>query len=605
MKRIALLLAVISLFAGCRKEVLPEAVALNRHSIALEIGETAVLEATVTPANATNPALSWSSTQPSVATVDPDGKVTALSEGQAIITVATVAGTKTDACSVTVTKKATPDPEHDDTIEGVTISPSTLEVGEGRTAQLKATVSPASAAQDVEWASQSTAIATVDASGLVTGVSKGTTKIYARSKANPDKQATCAVTVIQDPTLLGISFTVTEVNLTVGQTYTLSIIYSPEYAANKKVSWKSSDAGVAAVSSEGIITGLSEGTTTVTATSVEGGFTASCAVTVSKSAGTKVYYSINVNKENCPLYLNGEPDPLNGAFSEIAAKGSAAVRIMCTDGADLYTIERSSEDGYYLCKNRKPVCKIQYEKSLGYPSFYSMSIRNGTVAVLTKFDDEVNKRPYMLSVIRSDGTFTLSEMEGEYSDIRHWRCAWAPNGNLIVAAGIKDPFGDYWLATYTYSPDGKWSEKRLAKEYFNSCAIDITEDGDVYIMAIDQDSNKKGIVVLYKNGEKHSVFGELDTHNSNVAMHISGGHIYAAVHDINECKIKEYLDGTLIRTLTFDDINSVSWSSPRPLYVTSSGDMYLETKYCIYKNDAKVFTAPGGDYNFDQFCVIE
>ena len=603
MKRIALLLAVISLFAGCRKEVLPEAVALNRHSLSLDVGETCVLEATITPANATNQTLSWSSTQPSVATVDPDGKVTALSEGQAIITVATVSGTKTDACLVSVTKKATPDPEHDDSIEGVTISPSTLNVGEGRTAQLKATVSPATAAQEVEWASQSTSIATVDANGLVTGISKGTTKIYARSKANPDKQATCSVTVIQDPTLLGISFTVTEVNLTVGQTYTLSIIYTPEYASNKKVSWQSSDTGVASVSSEGIITGLSEGSATVTATSVEGGFTASCAVTVSKSAGTKVYYT--EFGTNCPLFVNGEPDPLNGAFSETASKGSLVVEIMCTDGADLYSIEVGREDGYYLCKNRKPVYKIPYDKgSIGSPIYKSMSVRNGTVAELSQFRFG-SRDHYMLSVIRPDGTFTQSEIEGEYSYMSTYHCAWAPNGNLIIAAIVQDPFGDYWLATYTYSPDGKWSEKRLVKKYFNTCAIDITEDGDVYIMTITQDNNKKGIVVLYKNGEEYSTFGELESHNCSVAMNISGGHIYSAVHDVNDYKVKEYRDGSLIRTFVFDDINSVSWHAHRPLYVTSSGDIYLETKYCIYKNDAKVFTSPGGDYDFDQFCVIE
>ncbi len=81
-------------------------VSLDKTELALTVGDTQALTATITPDDANNKSVSWSSDKPSVATVDENGKVTAVAEGTAKITVTTVDGKKTADCAVTVTAKS-------------------------------------------------------------------------------------------------------------------------------------------------------------------------------------------------------------------------------------------------------------------------------------------------------------------------------------------------------------------------------------------------------------------------------------------------------------------------------------------------------------------
>ena len=78
-------------------------VSLSESTLALSVGATEALVATVSPSNADNKAKSWSSSDTTVATVDPLGNVTAVGAGTATITVRTTDGNKTDTCAVTVT----------------------------------------------------------------------------------------------------------------------------------------------------------------------------------------------------------------------------------------------------------------------------------------------------------------------------------------------------------------------------------------------------------------------------------------------------------------------------------------------------------------------
>ncbi len=85
------------------KTVAVTGVSLNTNSLSLEEGETKTLTATISPSNATNQNVSWESSDESVATVSNSGLVTAISEGEATITVTTEDGYKYDECDVTVT----------------------------------------------------------------------------------------------------------------------------------------------------------------------------------------------------------------------------------------------------------------------------------------------------------------------------------------------------------------------------------------------------------------------------------------------------------------------------------------------------------------------
>lgn len=149
-------------------------VSLMPEALELTVGQSADLSYTIAPTNATNQAVSWGTNAGGVATVT-DGVVTAESAGTATITVTTDDGSHTDQCVVTVVASGTP-------VSGVTITPDTTSVLTGNTVTLAADVSPAGATNtDVVWSSLDGSVATVDAAGEVTGVSKGRALVVATS----------------------------------------------------------------------------------------------------------------------------------------------------------------------------------------------------------------------------------------------------------------------------------------------------------------------------------------------------------------------------------------------------------------------------------------
>ena len=115
-------------------------VSLDKTELALTVGDTQTLTATITPDDANNKSVSWSSDKPSVATVDENGKVTAVAEGTAKITVTTVDGKKTADCAVTVTAKS-----GGGSSSGGSSSPSYPVTTPGKTENGTVTVSPRSA----------------------------------------------------------------------------------------------------------------------------------------------------------------------------------------------------------------------------------------------------------------------------------------------------------------------------------------------------------------------------------------------------------------------------------------------------------------------------
>lgn len=163
-------------------------VTLNKATLALGTGKTETLKAIVAPAGATNSAVTWSSSDTNIATVDANGKVTAKKEGTATITVTTKDGSKTAKCIVTVKNIA---------VTGVTLSKTTLSIVEGSTSTLTATIKPTDATnKGVTWSSSDTNIATVDANGKVTAKSVGTATITVTTK-DGTKTAKCTVTVTE------------------------------------------------------------------------------------------------------------------------------------------------------------------------------------------------------------------------------------------------------------------------------------------------------------------------------------------------------------------------------------------------------------------------
>lgn len=166
----------------------PTGISLDKTSVTILEGETAKVTTTVTPSNATNKSVAWSTSNASVATVS-GGVITGVAAGTATITAKTSNGlTKT----VKVTVNANPNIVKP---TGVTISPSSLSLEAGQTQQLMATVTPSNATnKTVTWTSDNTAAATVDSFGNVKAITAGTAKITAATSNGITKSITVTVT---------------------------------------------------------------------------------------------------------------------------------------------------------------------------------------------------------------------------------------------------------------------------------------------------------------------------------------------------------------------------------------------------------------------------
>ena len=241
-------------------------------------GENIQLSATASDGSA----ITWTSSDDTVATVNTNGEVTGVKEGTATITATSVNGGTPATCSVTVIKKVvTPDPEIT-----VSLNQTTAEVEVGKTVTLSATVN-GSANQAVTYTSSDDTVATVDANGVVTGVKAGTVTITVTSQEDTQKSANCTVTVKPAAVVSSIVLDKTTAEIEVGKDVTLTATTVP--ATGVSVKWTSTDDKVATVSN-GKVTGVKAGTVTITAILVENGdetVTATCKVTV-KAAARKI-----------------------------------------------------------------------------------------------------------------------------------------------------------------------------------------------------------------------------------------------------------------------------------------------------------------------------
>jgi uncharacterized protein YjdB len=253
-------------------------VTLNKTSITLNEGQSERLTATVTPANATNKAVTWSSSNASVATVDGNGNVTGVKAGSVVITVKTADGNKTATCQVTVKAVTVP-------VSGVTLNKTSITLNEGQSESLTATVTPANATNKaVTWSSSNASAATVDANGKVTAVKAGSAVITVRT-VDGGKTATCQVAVkaVTVP-VTGVTLNKTSITLNEGQSESLNATVTPANATNKAVTWSSSNASAATMDANGKVTAVKAGSAVITVKTADGGKTATCQVTVVAAA---------------------------------------------------------------------------------------------------------------------------------------------------------------------------------------------------------------------------------------------------------------------------------------------------------------------------------
>ena len=229
-----------------------QSVSLDKSSITLEEGETTTLVATISPNDADDKIINWTSSNTAIATVSDVGLVKAIGEGETTIT-ASVGG-KSASCKVTVSKKVIP-------VTSITLNKTTLSMKKGETATLTATVSPSDATdKNITWTSSDVSIASVTQNGLVTANKSGAATITAKAG---DKTASCLVTVTVPVT--SISLNETNLSLDKGQSFTLVATVKPDDATDPTVIWSSSDTDIVSVDQAGRVKALSGGEATITA----------------------------------------------------------------------------------------------------------------------------------------------------------------------------------------------------------------------------------------------------------------------------------------------------------------------------------------------------
>lgn len=242
----------------------------------LPVGSSVQLEAAVSPEDYICH-ISWKSSDTSVLRVLSNGKVVAVGQGEAVITASV------GECTSSVTITVTGEQPGESGLTGVSLDRYTLTLYAGEEAeQLTATLKPEGTEAAIHWTSSNQTAATVSQDGKVTPLAAGVTVVTA---AAGDYRASCIVTVQPKRVrVTGIRFDEPTHTLMMGSTVTLQPIIAPDDATVKNLTWVSSDEQTATVSRTGIVTALSVGETTITATTVDGGYSAEIKIIVTAAA---------------------------------------------------------------------------------------------------------------------------------------------------------------------------------------------------------------------------------------------------------------------------------------------------------------------------------
>jgi uncharacterized protein YjdB len=255
-----------SVFATCTIKVLSSvlitSLTLNKSEVALNVGDEETLTVTGTPSNATNKTLLWTSSNPEVASVNSSGKIIAASKGTTVVRAESTDGSgKYVSCVVTVNNIQ---------ILNVYLDKSSLDLSEGDTASIVATVYPTNATtKNLKWTSSNTSVATVDSKGnIVAGSTKGYSIITAAATDGSGKFAECVVLSKPKVHITGITINYgASLDLLANDSTYLKATILPANASVQSVVWTSSNTAIATVdASTGLLKGLALGEATITAT---------------------------------------------------------------------------------------------------------------------------------------------------------------------------------------------------------------------------------------------------------------------------------------------------------------------------------------------------
>ena len=232
------------------------------------------------PKGHTMQSVTYTSSNPSIATVDANGNVTFVGGGKATIIIRAVSQTvdkkgRVKTKTTTIKKTITVNQP----VASITLNIGDTTIARTRKVKLIPAFAPATASnKKVKWTTSNKKVATVSSSGVVTGKAGGTAVITCRAQDGSGALASCTVTVTPiHPT--GLRMSKAALTIKTGKTSSLKATVAPKNTDFKTVTWTSSNPGIASVDAKGKIKGLAPGVVTITATT-SNGLSASCTVTV-------------------------------------------------------------------------------------------------------------------------------------------------------------------------------------------------------------------------------------------------------------------------------------------------------------------------------------
>lgn len=261
--------------------IIPESVtgievANDYQHMGLFVGGSGKIRYSVLPSNATNTNVTFKSLNEKVATVDANGVVTGVSEGNADIVITTEEGGFEAKCTVRV-----------DGIDarGIErVGDKTVTMGLNQTCQLQVKITPSDTTnKNVQWTSSNNSVATVDSNGVVISKNSGSTIITATTHNGLKTEFFIEV----ETPVTNITLNSNEINLNPGGTFKLDATVNPSNASNKNIKWISANESIATVDQSGNVTADVAGTTYISAVSADGKVVATCTVNVSKPVVTK------------------------------------------------------------------------------------------------------------------------------------------------------------------------------------------------------------------------------------------------------------------------------------------------------------------------------
>lgn len=258
------------ILCSCDKEKLLVAqINFDSESITLPIGSRVTLNVSHSPSDLTAPTYFWTSSDSSIVNVTQSGVIYALELGCAEISAITDAGL-TAACVVTVAPIEATE---------IILSNNELSLDIGMTYELAYQILPYNTTdKTVVWSSSNNSVATVKDGGI-TAISEGVINI--KIELSNKVSDVCELTVC-NVDVDSISLSISELTIEETETFQLFATIAPLNATNKDFTWASSDTSVATIDEMGNIVGLKAGSTTITATTADGGHSVSCELTVTE-----------------------------------------------------------------------------------------------------------------------------------------------------------------------------------------------------------------------------------------------------------------------------------------------------------------------------------